>query len=162
MNIVRIDNAQMNAALKLLQEIRDRIDVTVDRAPSALRDTVTGERGTDNQGTAYAKVIRDVPVRVDVPARPSEVPVARSMADALALGHRQALSALLGILDDWIEGAHSNHGAMAHRGEDVGSECWRQFAPADIRVMVTDAARELGVSMTPATRAPVEDTIGRR
>lgn len=162
MNIVQIDAVQMNAALKLLQEIRDRIAVAGGHAPSVLRDTLVVDHGVDNRGTAYAKVIRDVPLREDVPARPSEVPVARSMADALALGHRQALSALLGILDDWIEGAHSNHGAMAHRGEDVGSECWRQFAPADIRVMVTDAARELGVSMTPATRAPVEDTIGRR
>jgi hypothetical protein len=56
-----------------------------------------------------------------------------------------ALAAMLGTLDGWIEGQRANHDALGHRAEPVGEECWRQFAPADIRSMVNDAAREVGV-----------------
>jgi hypothetical protein len=56
-----------------------------------------------------------------------------------------ALYKLLRVLDGWIEGAHGNHDATGHRGEVQGEECWRSFTPADIRNMVNDAARELGL-----------------
>lgn len=52
-----------------------------------------------------------------------------------------ALSAMLGVLDSWIDGAAENHEAMSHRDND----CCRDFAPADIRRMVNDAAAELRV-----------------
>jgi hypothetical protein len=58
----------------------------------------------------------------------------------------QALWALLCTLDGWIEGAQEDHEAMGHRGENTGEECWRSFAPADIRSMVNDTARQLGIS----------------
>jgi hypothetical protein len=57
-----------------------------------------------------------------------------------------ALHTMLTVLDDWIEGAQHNHEAMGHRGENVGDECWRSFAPEDIRNMVNDAAREVGIT----------------
>lgn len=70
-----------------------------------------------------------------------------------------ALYALLVNLDGWIEGAHENHEAMGHRGENTGEECWTSWAPADFRSMVNDVARELGVGEFPAPAAPREETI---
>lgn len=61
-----------------------------------------------------------------------------------------ALHAMLGVLDGWIEGAAENHEAMSHRDND----CCRDFAPADIRRMINDAAAELGV---PAPYVPEPD-----
>lgn len=70
-----------------------------------------------------------------------------------------ALYALLVNLDGWIEGAHENHEALSHRGENIGEECWTRWAPADFRSMVNDVARELGVGEFPAPAAPREETI---
>lgn len=61
-------------------------------------------------------------------------------------GAHRALARFLGVLDGWIEGARSNHDALDHRGESRGEECWTQFHPSDIRRMVNDAAREVGLS----------------
>ncbi len=60
-------------------------------------------------------------------------------------GAHRALRALLDALDGWIQGARENHEASGHRGEIRGGECWREFAPSDIRRMVNDAAREMGL-----------------
>jgi len=60
-------------------------------------------------------------------------------------GAHRALMKLLAVLDGWIEGAHSNHEALGHRGEIM--PCWTQFHPVDIRRMVNDAASELGLSV---------------
>jgi hypothetical protein len=68
-----------------------------------------------------------------------------------------ALTTMLTILDSWIEGARANHEAMAHRGENRGDECWRNFAPSDIRRMVNDAATDLGVTPFPLPEKPLED-----
>jgi hypothetical protein len=65
-----------------------------------------------------------------------------------------ALRAMLDVLDGWIEGAAENHEAMSHRDND----CCRDFAPADIRRMVNDAAAELRV---PALYVPEPD-VGPR
>lgn len=70
----------------------------------------------------------------------------------------QVLYSLLVNLDGWIEGAHSNHEALGHRGENIGDECWRQFAPADIRTMINDVAREFGVSEFLRPDKGLEDT----
>jgi hypothetical protein len=68
------------------------------------------------------------------------------------------LYTLLTVLDDWIEGAHENHEALEHRGrENVGEECWRSFAPSDIRNMINDAARELGLGEFPTPERGKED-----
>jgi hypothetical protein len=70
----------------------------------------------------------------------------------------RVLYALLVNLDGWIDGAHDNHEGMGHRGESTGGECWRQFAPDDIRNMINDVAREFGVSEFPRPDKGLEDT----
>jgi hypothetical protein len=62
------------------------------------------------------------------------------------IAQSQALYAVICTLDGWIRGARENHEDNGHRGEPMGEECWRQFAPSDIRSMVNDVARELGIS----------------
>jgi hypothetical protein len=69
--------------------------------------------------------------------------------DPETTGARQALVRMLSVLDGWIEGARENHDALGHRGENRGEECWRSFAPSDIRNMVNDVARELGLAEFP-------------
>lgn len=54
-----------------------------------------------------------------------------------------ALREVLKALDDWRMGARENHDALGHRGEY--RPCWESFATGDVRRMVSDAARELGV-----------------
>lgn len=73
------------------------------------------------------------------------VPAAVKMPGAAVEGQSYALAVFLNVLDSWIQGAKENHDAMGHRNENRGAECWRQFTPSDIRRMVNDAARELGV-----------------
>lgn len=75
-------------------------------------------------------------------------------------GAHQALAKFLGVLDGWIEGARSNHDGLDHRGELMGSECWTEFHPSDIRRMVNDAAREVGLSVEFADpEIPTEDKV---
>jgi hypothetical protein len=69
----------------------------------------------------------------------------------------QALYTMLCILDEWIRGARENHEALGHRNEQDGEECWRQFAPSDIRRMVNDAALRLGISGFPQIGTAEED-----
>jgi hypothetical protein len=66
---------------------------------------------------------------------------------------------MLGMLDGWIEGARENHDAMGHKYENRGEECWTQFHPADIRNMINDVARELGLAEFPAPAKPKEDEV---
>lgn len=56
-------------------------------------------------------------------------------------GAHKALTAMLAVLDGWIEGAQHNHEGSGHRDSD----CCRSFEPADIRNMVADACREVGI-----------------
>ena len=67
------------------------------------------------------------------------------------------LGKVLQVLDGWIEGAQEDHEASEHRDENRGEECWRSFAPSDIRNMINDAARELGMTEFPAPVEPRED-----
>lgn len=69
------------------------------------------------------------------------------------------LYAMLVNLDGWIQGARENHDALGHRGESVGSECWTQFHPADIRSMVNDVAREFEVGEFPRPEVAKEDAV---
>lgn len=57
---------------------------------------------------------------------------------------RRALITMVRVLRDWREGAKSNHEGMDHRGES--SPCWDAFTVGDIRNMIDDAARELGIT----------------
>lgn len=52
------------------------------------------------------------------------------------------LRSMVNVVAGWIEGAQGNHEALGHRGEPLGGECWRSFAPDDIGRMINDAARE--------------------
>ena len=70
-----------------------------------------------------------------------------------------ALYSLLVNLDGWIDGARSNHDGLDHRGEPMGEECWTQYHPADIRNMVNDVARELGLGEFPKPTTPREDEV---
>lgn len=65
----------------------------------------------------------------------------------------KALRAVAESLDGWIEVAKENHEASGHSHENTGDECWRRFAPSDVRIMINEAARGLGVSMLAKTSA---------
>jgi hypothetical protein len=54
-----------------------------------------------------------------------------------------ALTTMRRVLAGWVEGAASNHEALDHRSPL--DECCHRFAPADIAVMINDAADELRV-----------------
>ncbi len=76
------------------------------------------------------------------------------------MGRREALAAVLEVLDGWIKDTRNNHDAMGHRrSENRGEECWRQFAPEDFRRMVNDAARVVGVREFDYPDIPTEDTL---
>ncbi len=57
---------------------------------------------------------------------------------------RRTLRIFLTTLNNWVQGQKDNHEALDHR-ENPGYECWRSFSYADIRNMVGDTARELGL-----------------
>lgn len=52
-----------------------------------------------------------------------------------------ALHTMLGVVESWVQGARENHEGLGHR--DPG--CCSTFHPDDIRNMINDAARELGI-----------------
>lgn len=103
------------------------------------------------------------------PERVAAVPMERTSAlmtlppstytDARRRGASAALSSMLSMLDGWIEGFRENHDGLGHRGENRGEECWTQFHPADIRNMVNDVARELGLTEFPKPEMPKEDEV---
>ena len=108
--------------------------------------------------------------RMPVPPSPDPAPVValtthhldgtktRTLHQEGAEGASLALYCLLVNLDGWIQGAKENHEALEHQGrESRGEECWRSFAPSDIRNMINDVARELGLSEFPAPTDPEED-----
>jgi hypothetical protein len=93
-------------------------------------------------------------------ARTARIDTGGPLGKAGERGAHRALAKLLGVLDGWIEGARSNHDGLDHRGEPMGSECWTQFHPSDIRRMVNDAAREVGLSVEFADpEIPTEDKV---
>lgn len=97
-------------------------------------------------------VLGETPTPKPVKAAPVSTTKAKAGSTASS-----ALRAMLETLDGWIEGAQENHAALGHRGENTGEECWRTFAPADIRRMINDAARELGVREFPEPEVARED-----
>jgi hypothetical protein len=72
---------------------------------------------------------------------------------------RQALAIFRAVLDDWVRTARENHEALGHRGEIPGEECWKNFHVSDVRSMINDTARELGLEPfpVPATGTAEED-----
>jgi hypothetical protein len=91
--------------------------------------------------------------------QPHDVPVGtvRVAGATIRDGAQVALSRMLDMLDGWIEIARENHNGLGHRGENRGEECWTQFHPVDIRRMVNDVARELGLTEFPEPAKPKED-----
>lgn len=84
--------------------------------------------------------------------------VAGSADEDYSKGAHHALRSMLEMLDAWIQGQQENHQGSDHRYEDRGEECWRQYAPSDIRRMVSDTAREMGLNTEfPRPEVPQED-----
>lgn len=114
-----------------------------------------------DQVNLFAGLLREIrdrlPVR-DIPEDPAPVgtPGPRKGSE-IAADKRQALAIMRAVLDDWIKGARENHEALGHRHENAGEECWRTFHASDIRNMINDAARELGLKEFPAPAEPEED-----
>jgi hypothetical protein len=90
---------------------------------------------------------------------PVPLPVRQPGEDPETTGARQALARMLSMLDGWIEGARENHDGLGHQNENRGSECWTEFHPADIRSMINDVARELGLAEFPKPGTPKEDEV---
>ena len=104
--------------------------------------------------TSLLTEIRD---RLPAPSAVADAAKEATLEQAKHYGRSHALATMLGIVSGWVEGARSNHEASDHRGESSGSECWRSFTPQDIRAMINDAAREVGVTEWPAPTMPAED-----
>lgn len=90
-------------------------------------------------------------------AAPIATPTASTPGSLHRVAKSQALYAVLAELDAWIEAAQQHHDDTEHRGEDVGQECWRNFAPSDIRHMINGAARSLMISEFPLPDTGRED-----
>lgn len=53
------------------------------------------------------------------------------------------------MVESWVAQQQEEHEANGHRREDVGQPCWNRWHPNDIRTMINDTARELGVPEMP-------------
>lgn len=107
----------------------------------------------------FASVVARPPFPGAEPAKPARIDTGGPLGKAGERGAHRALARLLDVLDGWIEGARSNHDGFSHSSEPVGSECWTQFHPSDIRRMVNDAAREVGLAEFPLPDEPKEDKV---
>jgi hypothetical protein len=114
--------------------------------------TATGRTREQVQALLAAILPESTPVRIRTEVGRDDAPVTNRKT-----GAHGALVAMLGVLDGWIQGSRENHVALGHRAEPVGEECWRQFAPSDIRRMVNDAAREMGLANIPEPEVRRED-----
>jgi hypothetical protein len=89
------------------------------------------------------------------PALISREALDAAVAEAFEDGKRRgaesadaALKKMRVVLDDWIQGARENCEADQHRGEPKNQACGAQFTPADIRRMIDDVAREIGLKIS--------------
>lgn len=113
--------------------------------PIGIAEDIDRKAEADEDPAELVKFYQEPPVR-------DEIPVTNRKAGAVA-----ALRTMLEEVAGWIETAQSNHQGMDHRGENRGEECWRSWAPADIRSMINDAARRLGVAEFPVPAERPED-----
>lgn len=138
--------AVLNEQTRVLQRIRESQDLGL----GAIREQlVSGFGPKATPGAAIESKWEEADRIVGMPV------AGRPRTAELDEAQRGALRVLLSVLDDWISGARDNHRAMEHRAEPVGDECWRHFHPADIRAMVNDAARDLGLQTFPLPADPV-------
>ena len=85
-----------------------------------------------------------VTVRTPVVVPAAQEPVRNLTGSALAVGGRRALEAMLGVAEGWAETASENDEAMGRR--DLKTPKDQPFVLDDIRRMVEDAAREIGLT----------------
>lgn len=142
--------SQYEGIMGVLEKILDRMPVREipDEPVPAPEIGYAEEFGHDPGPTKLNAKGWPVPMRSPIRSRA----VTGAQADK-----RQALAIVRAVLDDWIRGARENHEALGHRRENTGEECWRTFAPSDIRNMINDAARELGVDEFPLPEVAQED-----
>lgn len=76
----------------------------------------------------------------EAPTEPASPP----KGSGLAAAKRMTLEAMLTVLDGWVAGARVNHTALDHQREV--RPCWTRFDTDDIRRMVADTAREVGLN----------------
>jgi hypothetical protein len=108
------------------------------------------ETGLDEEAIQLLTEIRDrLPVLPETSGR--------ALDTARRVAKRAALAAVMNALDGWIRSVRDEHHAMGHKGESRGDECWRRFAPGDIRLMINDAAREVGIAPFILAAHPSED-----
>lgn len=140
---------EYNNLMVMLTQIRDRMPVrdTPRQLPPALIPGHQHKASCHGSAGEMSCNRNPVPVGTPGPRKGSET----------AADKRQALAIFRAVLDDWIRGAKENHEALGHRRENRGEECWRTFHAQDIRNMVNDAARELGLEEFPPPEAPEED-----
>lgn len=117
-------------------------------------------KATVELGDESKQLLRELRDRLpQPPAVPADDILAAVKASALAAAKRKALRAVLDALDGWIEKAASFHRCYCTEAEPKGKECWRAFAPADIRDMVNQACREVGLLEFPVPKLPREDVV---
>lgn len=136
--------------INTLQEMRDALIRERDTPRQLPRALIPGHQHTAScRGPAGEMSCMQYPAPVGTPDLRKSL---EQQADK-----RQALAIMRAVLDDWIKGARENHEALGHRHENAGEECWRTFHASDIRNMINDAARELGLKEFPAPDVPEED-----
>jgi len=149
---------QYEGLMAALGEIRDRLPVLGPPAPGAdlERETmltrlaeweaIVGLTLPEATRAAHARHRTGKPYDLTTAlGRALKVDKGGQLGSAGRGGAHRALKTMLGVLDGWIQGQQENHQGMGHRHENRGDECWRTFAPSDIRRMVNDAAREVGL-----------------
>ncbi len=117
---------QYEGIMARLAEIRDRLPSKVDDAPEIVVEP------------------------------PAEYDLHRLTTPTDQRAAAMALTAVLVMLDFYILAVRENHQALDHRYEPVGDECWRSYHPVDIRQMVMDAARSLGLEEFQLLADPAE------
>jgi hypothetical protein len=161
-----VKTSQINAILGALGAIRHRLDLLV--AASGPKPSLIVDTGVQAKDYFVDAALPGIPF----PATPAADAFVESLAASagrsveslkgseLAAAQRRALMAVLDALTGWVEAAYEDHRTRGHNSESVGAECWRQFAPSDIRRMVNDACKEVGLKPFPEPRNPVEDSPG--
>lgn len=117
-------------------------------------------KATVELGDESKQLLRELRDRLPPPtAVPADDILAAVKGSALAAAKREALDAVLDALDVWIEKAARFHGRYCTEAEPKGKECWRAFAPSDIRNMVNNACREVGILEFAIPKLPKEEVV---
>lgn len=155
---------QVNAILAALGEIRDRLDAALARTTVVGPTSAAFNPGlfsyppaplvTIPQEQTYFVDAHFPDPPIEAPSNPVVVPEVPERTAA----RREALRAVLDALDATIDRTRDHHEKAGgfHRGEPADAECWRSYHPAEIRVIVNDAAANLGMKPFVPPRDPME------